>query len=220
MCQLLSALCPRNSRELCARNSIDRKGEPVTEYPPHHATTALGRSASAERRSASAEYENNSQMENKMNNNALLRSIRDALVLDEATMIQIFKEAGREIGQSAVTGFLKTEEEDNYIPCANPIMGFFLDGLIIHYRGRKEGNPPQAAHPVTELSNNTILKKLRIAMDLKEEDVVDILTLGGVIMKKHEITALFRKEGHKHYHVCDDQLLRSFIKGVALRAKG
>jgi uncharacterized protein YehS (DUF1456 family) len=155
-----------------------------------------------------------------MNNNDLLRSIRDALELDDAAMIQIFREAGREVGQSAISAFLKTEDEDNYIPCSNPIMGFFLDGLIIHNRGRQEGNPSPAAKPVAELSNNTILKKLRIALDLKEEDLVGILKMGGVTMTKHEITALFRKQGHKHYNECDDQLLRSFMKGVALRHKG
>jgi uncharacterized protein YehS (DUF1456 family) len=159
-------------------------------------------------------------MENKMNNNDLLRSIQDALKLDEATMIKIFQEAGREVGQSTVSGFLKTEKEDNYIPCANPIMAFFLDGLIIHNRGRQEGSPASAAKPVAELSNNTILKKLRIALDLKEEDMVGIFKMGGVTMTKHDITALFRKEGHKHYQECDDLLLRNFMKGVALSRKG
>lgn len=155
-----------------------------------------------------------------MNNNDLFRSIRDALELDDATMIRIFKEAGREVGPSAIAAFLKTEKEDDYIPCSNPIMAFFLDGLIIHYRGRQEGNPPPAAVPVAELSNNTILKKLRIALDLKEEDLVGIFKLGGVTKTKHEITALFRKQGHKHFDECNDQLLRSFMKGVALRHKG
>ena len=135
-------------------------------------------------------------------------------------MIKIFREAGREVGQSAISAFLKTEDEDNYLPCSNPIMAFFLDGLIIHSRGRQEGSPPSAAKPVAELSNNTILKKLRIALDLKEEEMVRILKMGGVTMTNHEITALFRKQGHKHYKECDDQLLRRFIDGVALSRKG
>jgi len=155
-----------------------------------------------------------------MTNNDLLRSIRAALDLDDATMIKIFREAGREVGQSAISAFLKTEDEENYLPCANPIMGFFLDGLIIHNRGRQEGSPPPAAKPVAELSNNTILKKLRIALDLKEEELARVLKMGGVTITKHEITALFRKQGHKHYKECDDQLLRSFMNGVALSHKG
>jgi uncharacterized protein YehS (DUF1456 family) len=155
-----------------------------------------------------------------MNNNELLRSIRDALQLDDAAMVAVFKESGREFGLSAISAFQKTENEDDYIPCSNPVMAFFLDGLIIHNRGRQEGSPAGEAKPVAELSNNTILKKLRIALDLKEEDLVGIFNAGGVPMTKHEITALFRKEGHKHYKECDDKLLRSFMKGAALSRKG
>lgn len=154
-----------------------------------------------------------------MANNELLRSIRDALELDAATMIQIFKQAGREVGESAIAAFLKTEDEDGYIPCSNPIMGFFLDGLIIHNRGKQEGSPAPTERPLAELNNNVILKKLRIALDLKEDDLIGILTCAGIVMTKHEITALFRKPGHKHYKACTNQLLSSFIKGISLRRK-
>jgi uncharacterized protein YehS (DUF1456 family) len=155
-----------------------------------------------------------------MDNNELMRSIRDALKLDDATLIQIFKASGREFGLSAVSAFQKKKDEDDYLPCANPVMGFFLDGLIIQNRGRQEGSAPEAAKPLIELSNNTILKKLRIALDLKEENLIEVFKLGGVTVTKHELTALFRKEGHKHYKACDDQLLRSFLKGVAASRKG
>jgi uncharacterized protein YehS (DUF1456 family) len=154
-----------------------------------------------------------------MANNELLRSIRDALELDAATMMQIFKAAGREVGESAIAAFLKTEDEDDYIPCSNPIMGFFLDGLIIHNRGRQEGSPTPAEKPLAELNNNAILKKLRIALDLKEDDLIGIFRLAGIGFTNNELTALFRKPGHKHYKECTDQLLRGFIKGVALRPK-
>jgi len=152
-----------------------------------------------------------------MANNDRLRSIRDALNLDDATMLQIFKDAGREIGQSALAAFLKTADEDDYIPCSNPIMGFFLDGLIIHNRGRQEGSPVQAAAPLAELSNNAILKKLRIALDLKEDDLVDIFKAAGIAITKHELTALFRKPGNRHYKECPGQLLNGFIQGIGLR---
>ncbi|HEY5974900.1 MAG TPA: DUF1456 family protein [Geobacteraceae bacterium] len=154
-----------------------------------------------------------------MANNEILRSIRAALELDDATMKQIFREAGREVGQSTIAAFLKKEDEDDYIPCSNPIMGFFLDGLIIHNRGKLEGSPAPAEKPLAELSNNAILKKLRIALDLKEDDLAAIFKLAGIVIMKHELTALFRKQGHKHYKECTDQLLNGFIKGVALRHK-
>src|SRR5689334_13550032 len=134
-----------------------------------------------------------------MAHNELLRSIRDALNLDDAAMVRIFREAGREVGLSAIAAFLKKEDEDDYIPCSNPIMGFFLDGLIIHYRGKQEGKTAPAEKPLAELGNNAILKKLRIALDLKEDELVGIFKLAGIDMTKNELTALFRKPGHKHY---------------------
>ena len=154
-----------------------------------------------------------------MANNELLRSIRDALGLDTATMILIFRDAGREVGESAITAFLKTEDEDGYIPCSNPVMGFFLDGLIIHNRGKQEGSPAPADKPLMELGNNAILKKLRIALDLKEDDLISIFRLAGIELTKHELTALFRKPGHKHYKVCTGQFLNGFIKGISLHRK-
>jgi len=153
-------------------------------------------------------------------NNDLLRSIRDALNIDDATMIEIFGLAGREVRQSTIEALLKSEDEDDYIPCSDPVMGFFLDGLIIHKRGRQEGKPAPAEKPAAELTNNAILKKLRIALDLKEDDLVGILQLAGISMSNHELTALFRKQGHKHYKECNDRLLRDFIIGLALRNRG
>lgn len=152
-----------------------------------------------------------------MARNDLLRSIRDALSLDDATMIQIFSQAGRTVGQSTITSLLKAEDEDDYIPCNDPVMGFFLDGLIIHNRGRQEGAPAPAEKPVATLTNNAILKKLRIALDLKEDDLVGMLQSAGITVSKHELTALFRKQGHKHYKECGDRLLRGFLTGLALR---
>jgi uncharacterized protein YehS (DUF1456 family) len=158
-------------------------------------------------------------LEEKMAKNDLLRSIRDALNIDDATMIQIFSHAGRTVGQSTITALLKTEDQDDYIPCSDPVLGFFLDGLNIHNRDRQEGKPVSAVKPVATLTNNAILKKLRIALDLKEDDLVEMLKLAGLMVSKHELTALFRKQGHKHYKECSDKFLRDFLKGLALRQR-
>jgi uncharacterized protein YehS (DUF1456 family) len=133
-------------------------------------------------------------------------------------MIRIINNAGRQVGKTAIAAFLKHEDEDGFIPCNNPIMGFFLDGLIIHCRGRQEG-PAPLEKPQAELGNNAILKKLRIVLDLKEEDLIGIFKLAGIAMTKHELTSLFRKPGNKHYKACADQLLDAFINGVALSRK-
>lgn len=154
-----------------------------------------------------------------MAKNDLLRSIRDTLHIDDATMVQIFGYAGRPVGQSTVASLMKTEDQDDYIPCSDPVLGFFLDGLIIHTRGQQEGKPPSIQKPVPVLTHNAVLKKLRIALDLKEDDLIGILKLAGVVVSTHELTALFRKQGHKHYKECSDRFLRDFLRGVALRQK-
>lgn len=154
-----------------------------------------------------------------MANNDLLRSIRDALAIDEATMVRIFRESGREVGQSTIAALLKTEDEDGYIPCSDPILGYFLDGLIIHKRGKRDDSPLPAVQPAVRLTRNAIVKKLRIALDLKEDDMISILRSGRVEISKNDLGALFRKEGTKHYKECSDQLFKGFLKGLALRCR-
>lgn len=154
-----------------------------------------------------------------MANNDLLRSIRDALKLDDATMIEVFKLAEREVRQSTITALLKTEGEEGYIPCSDPIMGFFLDGLIIYKRGRQGSKPPQADKPAGPLNNNAALKKLRIALDLKEDEMIGVFKQAGIDLSTNELTGLFRKEGHKHYKECSARLLAAFLKGLALRSR-
>jgi uncharacterized protein YehS (DUF1456 family) len=153
-------------------------------------------------------------------NNEVLRRIRDALNMDEATMIRIFSLSGREVRQSTILALLKADDEDGSIPCSDPIMGFFLDGLIIHKRGPREGKPVPAEKQASELTNNAILKKLRIALDLKEDDLVEILKLAGITISKHELTALFRKQGHKHFKECSERFLGDFLTGLARHHNG
>ena len=151
-----------------------------------------------------------------MVNNEILRSIKEALNIDDSTMITAFKLSEREVGQSTITALLKTENEDGYIPCSDPILGFFLDGLITLKRGKPESKSSQTGKPVVPLTNNGVLKKLRIALELQENELLEILKLAGSDISKHELTVLFRKEGHKHYNECSDQFLKIFLKGLTL----
>jgi uncharacterized protein YehS (DUF1456 family) len=154
-----------------------------------------------------------------MGNNDILRRIRDALTIDDATMIQIFKQSGREVGQSTISALLKTEDEDDYIPCSDPILGFFLDGLIIYKRGRQDGTPAPAAKPAATLTKNAIVKKMRIVLDLKEDDMASILKAARIEITRNDLSALFRKEGNKHYKECSDQIFKGFLEGLALRRR-
>jgi len=132
-------------------------------------------------------------------------------------MIEIFKLADHEIEKSNLTGLLKKEDEEGFVDCGDAVLRYFLDGLILHKRGRKEIKPGETRKSDSRLTNNAILKKLRIALELKEDDMLAILRLADVDISKSELTALFRKEGHKNYKECGDQFLRKFLKGLSIR---
>lgn len=155
-----------------------------------------------------------------MTNNDILRRIRYALDISDPAMIAIFKLYDHEIDQAGLAGLLKKEDEADYIACSDAVMVLFLDGLILHRRGgqkiaRDEGSTPEAT-----LTNNDILKKIRIALELKEDDMLRILELADIRVSKSELSALFRKKGHKNYRECGDQFLRNFLNGLTKYARG
>jgi uncharacterized protein YehS (DUF1456 family) len=155
-----------------------------------------------------------------MNNNDILRSLRYALSISDATMLEIFKLSEHAIEPPLLAGLLKKEDEKGHVACSDTVMGSFLDGLIVLKRGKKEINPGTVKTADSPLTNNAILKKFRIALELKEEDTIGIFKLAGIEVSKSELGALFRKEGHKHYKECGDQFLRNFLKGLAVRQRG
>ncbi len=152
-----------------------------------------------------------------MTTNDILRQLRYALNINDSTMIGIFKLTDHEIGQSILTGLLKKEDEEGFVNCGDIVLGYFLDGLILLKRGRKEMKQGETRRSDSRLTNNAILKKLRIALELKEDDMLAVLKLADVDISKSELTALFRKEGHKNYKECGDQFLRKFLKGLSIR---
>ncbi|GAC1472421.1 MAG: DUF1456 family protein [Desulfuromonadaceae bacterium] len=152
-----------------------------------------------------------------MNNNDILRRLRYALDISNPAMIEIFQLSGCTIEHTTLLKFLKKEEEEDFIECSNPLLSFFLDGLIVHKRGRRESDAGQPPKPDPSLDNNAILKKLRIALDLKEENMIAVMKLAGVTISKSELSALFRNKGHKHYKECGDQFLRNFLQGLTIR---
>jgi uncharacterized protein YehS (DUF1456 family) len=152
-----------------------------------------------------------------MNKNDVLRKLRYALNLNDSAMLELFKLTDHEIERSSLTGLLKKEDDEGFVACRDDVLGYFLDGLILQRRGRKEAKPGETRKPDPRLTNNTILKKLRIALELKEDDMLAILELADVDISKSELSALFRKEGHKNYKECGDQFLRKFLQGLSLR---
>ncbi|MGG5288494.1 DUF1456 family protein [Pseudomonas shirazensis] len=153
-----------------------------------------------------------------MNHNDVLRSMRYMLKVNDAKIIEIVGLSGLTVSADEVASYMKKEEEEGYVRCPDVVMAHFLDGLVIHRRGRDESRPPQPIEvPVT---NNAVLKKLRVAFELKEDDMHAILKSVDFPVTKPELSALFRKAGHDNYRPCGDQLLRNFLKGLTQRVHG
>ncbi|MBA1201373.1 DUF1456 family protein [Pseudomonas capeferrum] len=153
-----------------------------------------------------------------MNHNDVLRSLRYMLKVNDAQMAEIIGLSGLKIAATEVAHYVKKEEEAGFVRCPDRVMAHFLDGLVIYRRGRDDSRPPQPIE--VPVSNNTILKKLRVAFELKEEDLHTILKAADFPVSKPELSALFRKVGHENYRPCGDQLLRNFLKGLAQRVRG
>ena len=152
-----------------------------------------------------------------MTNNDILRRLRYAMDIKDSTMIEIFKLSEYEIARSDLIDLLKKEEEEGYVECSDNVMELFLDGLITHKRGKREMMPGNVEKKDSPLTNNSILKKLRIALKFREDDMLGTLKLAGMNLSKSELSALFRKEGQRHYKECGDQILRNFLKGLTVR---
>lgn len=151
-----------------------------------------------------------------MTNNDVLRSLRYALNIGEGRLIEIFSLADCEVGAADVAAFLKKEEEEGYKPCSHKLMAHFLNGLVIFKRGKDPARPPQPLEvPVT---NNTVLKKIRVAFQLKDTDIIAMIEDAGLAATKAELGAFFRQRGHRNYRECGDQFLRYVLKGVVGKA--
>jgi uncharacterized protein YehS (DUF1456 family) len=153
-----------------------------------------------------------------MINNDILRRVRFVFDYSNAKMIAIFAKAKVEISTEQIIALLKKEEEEGYQACNDTLMCQFLDGLIIENRGLKPG--AEIPTPLKQLTNNLIFKKLRVALELREEEIIDALALADFAMSKSELGALFRSPDHKNYKACGDQVLRNFIKGLSIKHRG
>ena len=155
-----------------------------------------------------------------MINNDVMRSIRYMLDLSDDKVVEITRLADPEfpIEKTDVQAYLKKDDEEGFVACDDRVLAHFLDGLVFHYRGRDESLPQRPVE--TRVTNNVVLKKLRVAFQLKDVDMHQIFEAAGFPISKPELSALFRQPGHKNFRLCGDQLLRNFLKGLTLRLRG
>ncbi|MFE0503031.1 DUF1456 family protein [Peribacillus butanolivorans] len=172
-----------------------------------------------------------------MHNHDILIRLRYALDIKNKDMVEIFKLGDIEVTREEVMqmltkpkdGFYDEYDDDDMddegIKCNNTMLESFLNGLIIFKRGKQEPKPGQAENPAPtaknkESMNNILLKKLKIALTLTSEDMIDILDEAGVMITKGELSAILRKVGHRNYKECGDKFARNFLKGLAYKYRG
>ncbi|WP_430788345.1 DUF1456 family protein [Virgibacillus flavescens] len=172
-----------------------------------------------------------------MDNNDILMRLRYALDIKNKEMMEIFILGGVEVTKEEVIKLLtKSEveyeydyddaaETEDHLRCTNSMLESFFNGLITYKRGPQEPKPGQPSKPDRSIKNhssvnNVMLKKVKIALTLTSEDIIDIIDDAGVAITKGELSALLRKEGHKNYKECGDKYARNFLKGLALRYRG
>lgn len=146
-----------------------------------------------------------------MTNNDILRRLRYGLHLNNDGLLRLFALGGHALSPGDLDLLLKKDEEPGYVECPDVLLLAFLDGLIVSRRGPRDAAPASSE----SLNNTMVLRKLRIALELKDADMLRILEAGGMTVSKSELSALFRAPGHRNFVPCRDQLLRRFLAGLA-----
>lgn len=152
-----------------------------------------------------------------MTNNDILRRIRYTFDFNDSEMIELFASGGGQVTRAEVSDWLKKEEDPEFKDLGDEHLAMFLNGFINEKRGKKEGEQPAAEK---KLNNNTILRKLKIALNLKDEDILEILKLANFLLSKHELSAFFRNPSQSQYRPLKDQILRNFLHGMQIKYHG
>lgn len=145
-----------------------------------------------------------------MKTNDIIYKIKKALSLSTEDVLEVYRLANYAMDAAHLDNLLKRHQDDGYEICSYEELGVFLDGLVTF----KRGPSPKKNQNAVELSNNLILKKLRIALELKEAETEIIFGLGEAELSKQQLSSLFRKEGHRNFRECSDELLMAFLDGL------
>jgi uncharacterized protein YehS (DUF1456 family) len=149
-----------------------------------------------------------------MDNNDILRKIRYVFDFGDDKMIEIFGLAELEVTRAQVSDWLKKEDDPEFKGILDFQLATFLNGLITLKRGKKDGPQPVAEK---KLNNNIVFRKLKIALNLRDEDILEIFKLVDLRISKTELSAFFRNPKQSQYKPCKDQFLRNFLHGMQLK---
>jgi len=151
-----------------------------------------------------------------MTNNDILKRIRYLFDFSDLEMMALFKLANHSVEKAELNRWLKKDDDPLLLEITDKELAIFLNGLIIERRGKREGPQPEAEDP---LSNNMIFQKLKIALDLKSDDIIDMFAQIKKRIGKNELSSFFRNPNHKSYRPCMDQYLRNFLNALQTKYK-
>lgn len=151
-----------------------------------------------------------------MTNNDVLKRLRYCYQFNNKALIKLFKDGGREVTVEQIIQWTLAEKDESYINLPDHHLAAFLNGFILHQRGPSDRPMPPAEK---KLTNNLILRKIKIALNAKDDDLIELLKIADFKLGKSELSAFFRKPGHKHYRVCKDQILRNLLQGLQMKLR-
>jgi len=171
-----------------------------------------------------------------VNNNDILIRLRYALDIKDSDMIEIFNLGGINVTKEELLRMLLNPkkvsnfemDENKFIAdkdmkkCNNYILESFLNGFIIFKRGKQDIESSESEKHLfmikdNKVVNNVMLKKIKIALSLTNEDMLDIFKASEIILSNSELSAVLRREGQRNYKECGDRYARNFLKGLAIK---
>ena len=132
--------------------------------------------------------------------------------MSNSELIEAYSLVDYSMKNERLENILKRRQDQGYEEANYEELGIFLDGLVLLKRGASDR--VSTIEEAVALSNNLIMKKLRVALELKEAELVIVFALAEITLTKRQIGALFRKEGTKNFKYASDELLMAFIEGL------
>lgn len=149
-----------------------------------------------------------------VNANDILRKVRYIFNFNDDQMIELFQLGDVVVNRAQLCDWLKRDDDPKIQTLSHIYLAVFLNGLIASKRGKIEG---KTIIPEKSLNNNIVLRKFKIALNLVDEEMIEIFKLAGFDLSKHELSAFFRNPSHKQFRICNDQYLRNFMRGMQIK---
>ncbi|XPF94368.1 DUF1456 family protein [Colwellia sp. RE-S-Sl-9] len=146
-----------------------------------------------------------------MINNVTLKRVCNIFDFNNEKICAVFGLGQCEISAEQLTQIFVEKNDPTYKELLDVEFAGFLNGLIVDQRGPSDG-PDRAAE--VSLNNNAVFNKLKIALNLKADDVITVLGLGKITLDKYELSSFFRNVNNKHYKECSDDVLSAFLTGL------